>query len=115
VILRLAPRASHDIGSILDWSAARFGPAAHDRYERLIERGLLSIAAGSHPFGARHVPKLGEGVHQLHLRSCRLDPDGRPVVRPRHFILYRRSGPDLVIVLRVLHDAMNVRRQSIDG
>jgi toxin ParE1/3/4 len=32
------------------------------------------------------------------------------VRNPRHFIVYRRRTPDLVTVLRVLHDAMDLAR-----
>jgi toxin ParE1/3/4 len=110
--LRLAAPASADIADLLDWSFANFGPAGRRRYESLIVAALQDVARDGHPPGAQSRPELGRGILVYHLRHSRRRSQGIDgIVRsPRHFIVYRLRTPDLVTVLRVLHDAMDLAR-----
>lgn len=54
-------------------------------------------------------PELGEDVFSWHLAQSRARTHGGKIHRPRHFLLCRRDG-DTLIVGRVLHDAMELRR-----
>jgi len=110
--LRLAAPASDDIADLLDWSFGNFGPAGRRRYEALIVAALQDVARDGRPLGAQARPELGRGIlvyHPRHSRRRARSTDG--IVRnPRHFIVYRVPGPDLVVILRVLHDAMDLAR-----
>jgi toxin ParE1/3/4 len=110
--VRLTDAAQSDIVEILAWSQLQFGEAARRRYERLIVIGLLDIAADPQRPGSLARPELGEGARSWHLRGSReraRDADGI-VQRPRHLLIYRpRHG--VVVIGRILHDAMELERR----
>ncbi|WP_375267580.1 type II toxin-antitoxin system RelE/ParE family toxin [Phenylobacterium sp.] len=114
--VRLTPAAEQDIADLLDRSADQFGDAGRDRYEHLLETALRALAEG-HPNGSRERPELGPGLFAYHLRHSRGRArlgGGRAVGRPRHFLIYRHPSHDLVLVLRVLYDAMDLARHVED-
>jgi len=52
--------------------------------------------------------------HLFHSRESALGPDG--IVRwPRHIPLYRPTGPDVIGIGRVLHDAMDIEQHLPPG
>ncbi|QYE34821.1 type II toxin-antitoxin system RelE/ParE family toxin [Polymorphobacter sp. PAMC 29334] len=111
---RISVAAQHDIAAILDWSADHFGAAARARYERLIERALTMITIHRDPSGGRIIS--GVFARRLyHLRNCRADSVGETVGNPRHVIVYQIVEPDLVVVARILHDAMDLPAHFTDG
>jgi toxin ParE1/3/4 len=108
---RLSEAAQGDVLSILAWTHERFGEAARLRYESLIVAALRDVASQPDRPGTLARPELGAGVRTWHLRLSRdhVKPDVEVVRRPRHFLVYR-SEPALVVVGRVLHDAMELAR-----
>lgn len=104
---RLSRLARSDIVDILAWSAEHFGDDARDRYQRLLVTAMNEIATDPAGAGSKLRPEIGPGIRSWHLRSSR-DRAGKPSVHsPRHFVIYRVDG-DLVVIGRVLHDAMDV-------
>ena len=114
--LRLTEAAETDIVEILAWSQAEFGAAARRRYERLIAVALSDIAIDPHRPGSLQRPELGEGVRSWHLRGSRerARGDGQIVQRPRHFVIYR-PAETVIVIGRVLHDAMELERHLRAG
>jgi toxin ParE1/3/4 len=106
---RLTHAAQSDIIAILAWSHERFGAEARKRYEALIAAAIRDAAERSDGVGHTARPELGEGVFAWHLAQSRSRSQGGMVHRPRHFLICRRDG-DLLVVGRVLHDAMELRR-----
>lgn len=108
---RLSAAAQGDLVSILAWSHEQFGEAARLRYESLIVAALRDVASQPDRPGSLARPELGAGVRSWHLRLSRhhAQPGTEVVRRPRHFLVYR-SDPGLVVVGRVLHDAMELAR-----
>lgn len=108
---RLSQAAQGDVLGILAWTHEQFGEAARLRYERLIVVALRDVASQPDRPGSIARPKLGAGVRSWHLRLSRAHVElGDEVVRrPRHFLVYRVE-PALVVVGRVLHDAMELAR-----
>lgn len=107
---QLSGPAQRDIAQVLDWSHDTFGPAARDRYEALILKGVRTIANTADPIGSREIAER-PGVRLFHLRYCRQGGDGARVGNPRHLLVYRRPMPNLVYVLRLLHDSMDISAQ----
>ncbi len=107
---RLSGPALRDIAAILAKSAARFGDAASERYERLIATALVDLAADPARPGSRAAPELGEGARIYHLRGSRrrAGMGVGAVGTPRHFVVYRVLQADLIGVSRVLHDSMDL-------
>lgn len=108
---RLSEAAQGDVLEILAWTYERFGEAARLRYESLIIAALRDVASQPDRPGSLARPELGAGVRSWHLRLSREHPKpGVGIVhRPRHFLVYRLQ-PGLVVVGRVLHDAMELAR-----
>ena len=109
--LRLSQRALDDIADILDDSFGNFGPRARRRYEVLIATALEALAQDPAALGSLARPELGGDVRTLHLRHCRDIARGADgvVKSPRHLIAYEVTAGE-VIVLRLLHDAMELER-----
>lgn len=106
---RLTDTAQADIVSILAWSRERFGVEASKRYEALVATAIRDAAEQRDDLGRRPRPELGDGVFSWHLAQSTARSPGGTVHRPRHFLICRRDG-DLLVVGRVLHDAMELRR-----
>lgn len=107
---RLTHAAQSDIVSILAWSHEQFGEEARTRYEALIAAAIRDAAVSRTDAaeGAAR-PELGSGVFSWHLSRSRGRSPGGRVNRPRHFLICRRDG-DTLVIGRVLHDAMDLRR-----
>ena len=108
---RLSDAGQGDVINILAWTHEQFGEAARLRYETLIVAALRDVATQPDRPGSIARPELGAGVRSWHLRLSRdhLATDVEVVRRPRHFLVYRLE-PALLVVGRVLHDAMELAR-----
>jgi toxin ParE1/3/4 len=116
--LRLTGPAVQDIASILDWSAGHFGDASRRRYEALIETALRDVADEPGRPGSRELPEAfgpGRRVYHLRLSRDRVRMSGGRVDAPRHMLVYRTIPPETVVILRVLHDAMDLVRHLPAG
>lgn len=108
-VYRLTHAAQADIASILLWSYEQFGEEARKRYEALIATAIRDAASLGEDRGLMSRPELGPGVSSWHLSRSRSRTPGGKVNRPRHFLICRREG-DTLVIGRVLHDAMDLRR-----
>lgn len=110
--LRLTAPAESDIAALLDWSSERFGAIPRRRYEALVETALRDVAENPLRPGSREERALGAGRRIYHLRHSRdraRTSEGM-VQSPRHFVVYRVVSRELVVILRVLHDSMDLAR-----
>ncbi len=106
---RLTHAAQADILSILAWSHDQFGEEARQRYEALITAAIRDAATRNDELGRTPRPELGDGVFSWHLVQSRRRSRAGKVHRPRHFLICRPDG-DVLVVGRVLHDAMELRQ-----
>lgn len=108
---RLSGAAQADVVDILAWSHEQFGESARLRYESLIVAALRDVATQPFRPGSIDRAELGPGVRSWHLRLSRDHAVGTAgmVRRPRHFLIYR-VDPGILVVGRVLHDAMELVR-----
>lgn len=106
---RLTHAAQADIVAILAWSDEQFGGHARKRYEALIVAAIRDAASSSDDLGRTLRPELGDGVFSWHLAQSRAHSSKKPVRYPRHFLICRDGG-DALIIGRVLHDAMELKR-----
>ena len=114
---RLSEAAQGDVLGILAWTHEQHGEVARQRYESLIVAALRDVASQPDRPGSIARPELGARVRSWHLLLSRsqVGPGVQRVRRPRHFIIYR-TEPDLVVVGRLLHDAMELaRHMAPDG
>jgi len=108
---RLSEAAQCDALNVLAWTHEQSGETARLRYESLIVAALRDVASQPDRPGSLARPELCTGVRSRRLRLGREHTDtGAGVVRrPRHFLAYRFE-PGLVVVGRVLHEAMELAR-----
>jgi len=112
---RLSDAAQRDVLDILAWTHEQFGEAARLRYEGLIVAALRDVASQPDRPGSLDRPELGAGVRSWHLMLSRSHVNQAlgSVRRPRHFLVYRLQ-PGLLVIGRILHDAMELARHLED-
>lgn len=106
---RLSLAAQANIVGILAWSNEQFGEEARIRYEKLLAAAMRDAASSADGVGSMTRPEWGHGAFFWHLSRSRVSSSGGPVHRPRHFLVCRRDG-DLLVIVRVLHEAMDTHR-----
>jgi toxin ParE1/3/4 len=111
---RLTHAAQADIVSLLAWTDEQFGADARERYATLIVTAIRNAASSRAKDDRSARPELGEGVFSWHLAQSRDRVVGKAVRNPRHLLLCRRED-NILVVGRVLHDAMAPRRWSSDS
>jgi toxin ParE1/3/4 len=113
---RLSDAAQDDVIDILAWTHEQFGEVARLRYESLIVAALRDVATQPDRPGSLARPELGAGVRSWHLRLSRNQArtSAGVVRRPRHFLIYR-CEPGMLVVGRVLHDAMELAQHLDPG
>jgi toxin ParE1/3/4 len=113
--VRVSSLAFDDISDIWDWTVDRFGIAAAQRYEALIEQAIADLAADPQRPGVKQRSDLLPGLWLYHLDSSRTHvADGQMVKSPRHFLIFRHLREDviedMIEVVRVLHDSRDLAR-----
>jgi toxin ParE1/3/4 len=90
---------------ILRWTVERFGDARAQRYPKSISAALNDLSAGPTIAGATERDDIMEGISTHHV--------ARKARQGRRFVMLRVGHTpegDLIEVLRLLHDAMDLRR-----
>ncbi|WP_428154683.1 type II toxin-antitoxin system RelE/ParE family toxin [Brevundimonas sp.] len=100
--INITAPARKDIDRLLALSLKSFGETASDRYRSLVLRGLITIRDDPKGPKVRTLNLARQDVLSLHLRSIQSQ-----VRRPRHRLIYTVDN-ETVIVLRVLHDRMDL-------
>ena len=103
--IHLTKAASDDFRQILLWTSQRFGVAQARSYEQLIKRAIGSLKAGPNVPGARKRDEIANGLFSLHVAH-----GGQ---KGRHFVIFKTGNNEeeaVVIVLRLLHDSMDLPR-----
>lgn len=111
VELEVTDAAKADIADILAVSADQFGEKSQRRHEALIATGLQTLRDSPFPSASTARPELGSQIRTYHLWHCRRRAASEfgEVSAPRHLLLYEATAMR-VRVLRVLHDAMELKR-----
>ena len=109
---RIAAAAQADIFDVISYTEQTFGDLVSRRYEALLKQAILDVAAEPHRQGSIARPELYAGAYTYHLRHSRYRAQSQAglIRNPRHFLVYRLVHPDLIEILRLLHDAMELQR-----
>jgi toxin ParE1/3/4 len=107
---RLSDPAKADIALMLRTSETMHGTEARIRYRALLSAAMRRIA--SEPQGLSTVDRgdLSAGIRSFHIRHSRSESRETPVGDPAHVIFYRSVGPDVIEIVRVLHERMQPSR-----
>jgi toxin ParE1/3/4 len=107
---RLSRLAEADLARILATSEERWGMDGRRRYAAIIAAAMRKVAADPKGPATRGRAELLTGIRSFHVRYARShDPEAK-VRRPVHVLYYRAVAPDLVEIVRVLHDRMEPSR-----
>lgn len=107
---RITHDARADIVDALGYTQVQFGAEARRRYQSLILTAFGSIAEQPERIGSLARDELAEGIRSLHLIYCRGKAAGGRIARPRHVVFYRLGADQVVEIVRLLHEAMEVKR-----
>lgn len=109
---RVSPAAERDIEEILARTHEQLGENARVRYEALLIRAILDVAASPERAGSQDRPEIAALVRTYHIRHSRdrVKNSIGKVKRPRHLLLYRTTARGPVEIGRVLHDGMDLAR-----
>jgi toxin ParE1/3/4 len=107
---RLSRLAAADLAHILATSEERWGAGARRRYEAIIAAAMRKVAADPTGPATRDRAALSAGIRSFHVRHARGHGPEAKVRQPVHVLYYRAITPDLVEIIRVLHERMEPSR-----
>ena len=107
---RVAGPARLDLAHILSTSAERWGMESRHRYATLLAAAMRKVAAGPEGPATRDRSDIASGIRSLHIRHVHGKNADIKVRRPVHVLYYRAIRPDLVEIVRVLHESMEPGR-----
>ncbi len=71
---------------------------------------MNKVAADPEGLTTRSRPELAPGIRSLHIRNARGEEPQGKVRKPVHVLYYRVLDPDLIEIVRVLHERMQPSR-----
>jgi toxin ParE1/3/4 len=105
--VRLTATAEADFQEIIAWTLEEFGDRQARIYADVLSAALAALITEPTTVGAKERREIGKGLFTLHVTRS-----GR---KGRHFVLFRvRPNARQVEVLRLLHDAMDLRLHTTD-
>ena len=107
---RLSRPAQADLAHILATSAERWGTEGRRRYAALLAAAMRRVASDPNGPSTRSRPDLLPTARSFHLRHARPDNPAARVKSPTHILYYRVVSPDLIEIVRVLHERMEPSR-----
>lgn len=110
VRFRLSRLAEADLGRILAVSEARWGIEARRRYAAILAAAMRKAATDPEGAVTRDRTDLAPRVRSIHLRHARGDDPAAKVKAPVHIVYYRAVRPDLIEIVRILHERMEPSR-----
>ena len=108
---RLSRPAQMDLANIFATGTRLWGVEGERRYATTLATAMRQIAADPEGRVTRGRGELLPGIRSFHLRYTRVDDPASRVRRPVHVLYYRAVGPDLIEIVRVLHERMEPARQ----
>jgi toxin ParE1/3/4 len=103
---RLSRLAEIDFSRILTTSEERWGTQARRRYAAIILAAIRKIADDPTGPTTRDRVELSTGLRSFHIRNARSHDRDTDVKHPVHVLYYRAVGPDLIEIVRMLHERM---------
>jgi toxin ParE1/3/4 len=107
---RLSQPAKDDLAHILSASEQRWGTQGRRRYASALAAAMRKVAAAPNGPATSDRGELMRGVRSFHTRHARGDDPDAAVRRPVHVLYSRGIEPDLIEIVRVLHERMEPSR-----
>lgn len=97
-----------DFMSILQRSRKQFGIKTCEAYGALMEQAMIDLSEQPERLGVYPRFDIEHGVYFYHLKHSKKHVP-KPFTRihsPRHFMVFRLPSPQLIQIVRVLHESM---------
>jgi len=104
---RVSALARSDIRKILATSIRQWGTGGGRRYAALLTAAMHAVAADPEGPMTRSRSELMPGLRSFHTRHVRARTSEAKVSNPVHLIYYQVLQPNLIEILRVLHERMD--------
>lgn len=91
------------------------GGEARVRYRALLSAALRLLADDPENPSTRERGEFVAGLRSFHFRHVRKASRDEPVAEPVHVIYYRAREPNVIEVVRVLHERMEPERRLARG
>lgn len=95
------------------WTAARYDVGQAMKYQVLLDQALDDLRLEPDRASSIPRPDLGVGVRSYHIALSKFR-SGTGIKSPRHVVVYALRKADEVLVLRIVHDRMNLRQQPLE-
>lgn len=95
------------------WTAARYDVGQAMKYQVLLDQALDDLRLEPDRASSIPRPDLGVGVRSYHIALSEFR-SGTGIKSPRHVVVYALRKADEVLVLRIVHDRMNLRQQPLE-
>jgi toxin ParE1/3/4 len=103
---RLSRPAQMDVAGISAQSAELWGAEAGRRYAVTLATAMRQVASDPDGRASRCRSELLPGLRSFHLRHARVEDPQSRVKHPAHVLYYRAAAPQLIEIVRVLHEKM---------
>jgi len=103
---RLSRPAQMDVAGVFSQSAELWGAEAGRRYAVTLATAMRQVASDPAGRMTRDRDDLLPSLRSFHLRHARVEDPGCRVRRPVHVLYYRAIEPQLIEIVRVLHERM---------
>jgi plasmid stabilization system protein ParE len=101
--VRFTSAAERDLRDISEWTHRKFGPLQDRTYAAAIEAAVAALESGPKLAGVRHSGDIAAGLFSLRIKIKRR--------KGRHLLYFRVAvATHDIIIVRVLHDAMDPGR-----
>lgn len=95
------------------WTAIRYDTDQAVKYQALLDQALDDLRLDPERASSILRPELGVGVRSYHIALSKFR-SGTGIKSPRHVVVYALRREDEVLVLRIVHDRMNLRQQPLE-
>ncbi|MFZ5791432.1 MAG: type II toxin-antitoxin system RelE/ParE family toxin [Pseudomonadota bacterium] len=107
---RLSRLAESDLANILEASERRWGAEGRRRYSAILAAATRKVATDPQGPATRDRTELATGIRSFPIRHARADDPKAKVRRPVHILYCRTVAPNLIEIVRVLHERMEPSR-----
>lgn len=112
---RLSRHAEVDLAHILATSQERWGTRGRRYYAAILVVAMRKVASDPQGPATRDRAELSPGLRSFHIRHARGDDPRAKVRRPVHVLYFRAVAPNLIEIVRVLHERMEPSQHAGTG
>ena len=111
--LRQTEPSNKDIAAIWEYTSRTYGVEQADAYIDVLSQAFRDIQEYPERPSSQGRPDLGDCVRSFHIKNSTRRSSSE-IKAPRHIVFYSLKYDDEIVVLRVLHERMDIERHIAD-